>query len=132
LLKTEEEAQEVLKMANAGEDFAELAKKYSIGSTAENGGDLGFLNRGQLSGAIARVVYGLKKGEIGGPAKTKQGYHIIKLTDWRPGDILTFEEIRDRLAKEYKAKLINNRISELRDSADIHINNELLEGLQID
>ncbi len=72
------EAENVRKMAVAGGDFAALAATYSSASAALNGGDLGFVSRGDVVPEFARAAFNLSPGEISGVVKTQFGFHIIK------------------------------------------------------
>ncbi len=82
LVETEEEAQEVIKRLEAGEDFGELAAELSIdpGSAAE-GGDLGFVPRGRFVGPVDEAVFALPVGEISEPIQTQFGWHIIEVLE---------------------------------------------------
>jgi peptidyl-prolyl cis-trans isomerase SurA len=63
-----------------GADFAELARKYSEGPSAESGGNLGFINLEDLNNqAFEDAVKALQPGEVSGPVLTSFGYHLIKL-----------------------------------------------------
>ncbi len=74
-------AEDVLAKVKAGQDFAELAKKYSDDSTASKGGDLGFVKKGTLVPEFEDALWKLKNpGDVSGLVKTVYGYHIIKLT----------------------------------------------------
>ncbi len=66
-----------------GEDFAELAKTYSQGPSAPNGGDLGWFGRGQMVEEFDNAVFALDVGEVSEPVRTQFGYHIIKVEDRR-------------------------------------------------
>ena len=81
LVKTEAEAKEIKKQLDSGQNFAELAKKYSIGPNAERGGDLGNIEKGDLLPELDTVLRGLKNGEVSGIVKTELGYHILKRID---------------------------------------------------
>jgi len=85
--------------AKAGESFAELAESESqdIGS-AQNGGDLGFVNKGSLGDEIDEVLFAMETGEISEPIETDFGYHIIKLDEVSSVSPPTFEESRERIA----------------------------------
>jgi peptidyl-prolyl cis-trans isomerase SurA len=62
----------------AGADFATVAATYSSGPSALNGGDLGFVSRGDVVDEFGRVAFNLSPGDISGPVRTQFGYHIIK------------------------------------------------------
>lgn len=101
------EAEKVLALAKAGEDFVELAKKYSQGPTGKTGGDLGWFERAAMVAPFSDKAFGMKEGEIGGPVKTRFGYHIIKVEDRREAGSQPFEEVKDRienLLKKQNAK----------------------------
>jgi len=82
-----QKAEDVLKRARAGEDFAALAKEFSDdpGSKAQ-GGDLGWFGRGQMIKEFEDTAFGLKEGDISDIVETKYGYHIIKVTGHRTSD----------------------------------------------
>ncbi|PLX32205.1 MAG: hypothetical protein C0600_03445 [Ignavibacteria bacterium] len=79
-------AQEVLKRAQSGEDFAALALEFSDDrGTKEKGGDLLWFTAGMTVPAFDNVIYTLNEGEIGPePVRTMFGYHIVKLLDKQP------------------------------------------------
>jgi peptidyl-prolyl cis-trans isomerase C len=131
-VNTEEEAKEILKKVREGEDFAELARKYSKGPGASKGGDFGFRAREALRKELADAAFSIKKGEISDPVKTKEGYHIIKVTDHRERGIATFEDVKIRLSSEYAKKLLEERFSELRKAAKIQVDSAALRELKIE
>lgn len=97
-------AEEVLAQAKAGADFAELARKYSEDTSAENGGDLGLFGRGQMVPEFEAAAFSLPEGGISDLVKTTYGYHIIKVTRHqapftRPLDAVR-DEIRGTLTQE--------------------------------
>jgi len=96
----EQQARKVLTMAQNGEDFAGLARKYSEGPTAAKGGDLGFFRKGQMVKPFDEAVFSMKSGEIRGPVRTQFGFHIIKLEQIRPASVRGFDEVRDELKRE--------------------------------
>ncbi len=96
------EAEKILALARAGKDFAALAKKYSEGPTAQNGGDLGFFPRGRMVKPFDDAVFSLHPGEISGLVRSSFGFHIIKLEEIRPAVTRSFAEVRDELAKKVK------------------------------
>jgi foldase protein PrsA len=74
-------AEEVLAKVKAGEDFAELARKYSQDTSASNGGDLGFFGKGQMVAEFEAAAFALEPGKTSELVKTKFGYHIIKVVE---------------------------------------------------
>jgi peptidyl-prolyl cis-trans isomerase C len=85
-------AEEGLKAARSGKDFAALAKQYSQDSSASRGGDLGFVPRGQTAPEFDKAAFSLQPGEISGLVQTQFGYHIIKVTDRRNGGVVPFSQ----------------------------------------
>ncbi len=92
--QAKKKAEDVLRRALAGEDFAKLAQEYSEDfSNKDQGGDLGFFGRGLMVEPFEQAVFALKKGEITKQlVETQFGYHIIKKTDERESE--TGEEIK--------------------------------------
>ena len=77
-LKTKQEANEIKGLLNSGQDFAELAKKRSIGPNAEKGGNLGVIDKGDLLPELDSAIRKLKPGEISDVIKSELGFHIFK------------------------------------------------------
>ncbi|HET6782179.1 MAG TPA: peptidylprolyl isomerase [bacterium] len=98
LLETEAEARLVLARLRRGEKFGELAQQYSKdpGSKAQ-GGDLGFVSRGQLVGEFEKAAFSLKPGQTSGIVKTQFGFHIIRVTDSRSPQAARIEAVRDQI-----------------------------------
>lgn len=78
LVKTKEEAEKLKRELAAGADFASLAKKQSICSSAKRGGDLGEFGPGQMVKAFDNVVFKKPILTVHGPIKTKFGFHLIE------------------------------------------------------
>lgn len=64
-----------------GEDFGEMAKRYSEGTTAKQGGDLGVFERGQLDKPLETAVFSLNKGGITDIIQTKSGFELLKVVE---------------------------------------------------
>jgi len=112
-------ANEVVAEANAGKDFAELAKKYSqdVGS-AQNGGDLGWATKGTsgLDPAFDEAEFSMKSGEVRGPVKTKFGYHILKLDAIEPEHVRTLAEARADIDAQLKKDRAAERFGDVQES----------------
>lgn len=88
-------------MLDNGADFSELAKEYSEDqSTAENGGDLGFIERRKTVQPFDSAAFNLPVGEISGIIQTPYGYHILKVTEHM--EYPTFEEDKEELRRMHK------------------------------
>jgi len=95
-------ADDIEKQLKAGKAFADLAKQDSDDLGSKNqGGDLGWLDKGTTDEAFESALFGLQKGEVSAPVLTAEGYHIIDLRDIRPGKTRSFDEVKPELAKQY-------------------------------
>lgn len=96
-------AEEVLAKANSGADFAQLAKDNSTDTgSAQQGGDLGWAERGAFVGPFEDALFAMQPGEIRGPIKTQFGYHVIRLDEVEAGHARTFDDVRVELEGEYR------------------------------
>jgi peptidyl-prolyl cis-trans isomerase SurA len=80
-------ADSVAGLIRAGEDFAELARRFSDDGSATNGGDLGFIRRSEVVREFGNVAFSLNPGGISVPVKTPFGYHIIKIERVRGAEV---------------------------------------------
>lgn len=83
LVDKHSKALRILEELKKGEDFKELARRYSQCPSRKRGGDLGFFGRGQMVKEFEQAVFVLKVDEVSPPVKTQFGYHIIKRTGKR-------------------------------------------------
>ena len=106
LLKTEgkddaavkAKAEEVLKQAKAGDDFAALAKKYSEDEpSAKNGGDLDYFGKGRMVPEFDQAAFTMEPGAISDLVKTQYGYHVIKVVDKKPATTRSLAEVRQQI-----------------------------------
>jgi len=121
LVKTQKEAQDIIKQLAKGADFEKLAKEKSIDGTASLGGDLGYFTPGQMVEAFDKAAFALKKGEYTRqPVQTQFGWHIIKVLDIRTKQPPTFDEMklylqnvimRERYQQEQRKVLDNLKAS---------------------
>jgi peptidyl-prolyl cis-trans isomerase C len=80
LLKTEDQANDVMKRIAAGEDFAALAKRFSKCPSGSKGGDLGWFGKGMMVPEFEKAAFDSEEGKVVGPVKTQFGYHLIRVT----------------------------------------------------
>ncbi len=119
------EAEKILKEAKSGANFAALAAKHSQDPSATDGGDLGYLKKGELLPEFEAALHQLKPGEISELIITAAGIHIIKLEEYRPGKRQDFEtarrEVEDQLYKSKSDERFSKWLQDLRGSASIEI-----------
>ena len=109
-------AEEALKKIKEGEEFADVASKYSNAMSRIKGGDMGFVHKGMLDEPIEKAAFSLKKGEVSEIIETPKGFYIVKLEDISPAVQLSFDEVKDRLKKELKAKNEKRNLDRILDS----------------
>jgi parvulin-like peptidyl-prolyl isomerase len=97
--KASEQGRDLVKRLRAGEDFAELARQYSGDSSAEAGGDMGYLHEGMLPELPSETVSKLQPGEISDPVNLMEGVGIFRLIERKPAEIRSFKAVQAR-AKE--------------------------------
>jgi len=81
LVKTKEEAEEILKELKEGKKFEDLAREKSRCPSAEKGGDFGVIKQDELVQNFNDTVFFLKIGEISEPVQTMEGWHIVMRTE---------------------------------------------------
>jgi peptidyl-prolyl cis-trans isomerase SurA len=118
-------ADDLLDQIHKGAKFADLAKKYSDGPSAKDGGDLSYFKRGTLSKELEDKVFALKAGEVTDVIRTKQGYVILQATEHQMAGIPTLKEIEPRIQDAlYMQKLqpaLRAYLTTLREEAYIDI-----------
>lgn len=113
--------EEVTNRLREGEDFAELAKRFSDGPGAGEGGDLGFFKVAELDAQLQKLVSDLKEGEVRGPVERPNGIQFIKLLARESGGVRPFEETKEAIYDALYREEVNRRfaswIKELRERA---------------
>lgn len=81
LVDTKKEADMIKVKLNKGESFEALAKRYSKCPSGQNGGDLGYFERGQMVKPFEDAAFNLPIGKVSDPIQTQFGWHLIKVYD---------------------------------------------------
>ena len=119
--KTEDLRNRVVK----GDDFNEIAKRYSEGSTAKDGGDLGTFQRGQLSPQLEGVVFKMEKGQITDVIQTKTGFEVLKVENHYQAGLQPLEkvenEVMNRLYMEKMQPPLRTYLGELREESYVNV-----------
>lgn len=98
------------------EDFAVVAKAVSADKlSAEKGGDLGLIVKGDMQEVFETAAFSLQEGEVSQPVKTEFGYHIIKVTELTPGSIKPLAEVKDKVKSAYQTAQAENDFFELAE-----------------
>ena len=133
VVNSEPALKEVLKRLAEGGSFEKIASLYNVDKSRENGGDLGFIRRGQLAPTFAQfedAAFSLqKRGDTSEVVKTPLGYHIIQLSETRGTALKPFntvkEKIRSFLQAKKKQEAYLEYLKEARSRAKITINEKL-------
>ncbi len=123
LVKTEDEANAVLKQLADGGNFEAIAKEKSEdpGSKA-NGGDLGFFAKGQMVPEFEAEAFALKAGETSAkPVKSQFGYHIIKVDERRTQPVPTLDQVRGQVIQVVERDKYQETLARMRGEAKIEI-----------
>jgi len=125
LATAQAKARDVLEQIHKGAKFSDLAKKYSDGPSAKEGGDLQGFKRGTLSKELEDKVFALKAGEVTDVIRTKQGYVILQVTEHQAAGIPTLKEaeprIQDALYMQKLQPALRAFLSTLREEAFIDV-----------
>jgi peptidyl-prolyl cis-trans isomerase D len=112
----QKKAEELLAKLKGGADFAELAKKNSEDpGSAEKGGDLGWITRGQTVPEFEKAAFSLNLKELSGLIKTEYGFHIIQVLEREQARVRPFAEVRSELASEAKRAQVYDKMQRVAD-----------------
>lgn len=121
----EAKANDLLKQVRDGGNFEDVAKKYSDGPSAADGGALGIFKRGQLAKQIEDVTFNLKAGEVTNVIHTKQGYVILKVLEHQEAGVPSLKDamprIQDALYYQKLQPALRAFLTKLREDAYIKL-----------
>lgn len=110
IAKARKQAVDILQRLKKGDNFASLASRYSAGRQALEGGDLGWLEAGQVPSLFLSELAEMERGDVRGPYHAASGFHIIKLEDYKGGN--------RNIIKQTHARHILIRTNELTSDND--------------
>jgi len=120
-LALRQKAQHILDRLKLGEDFGGLAREFSSGPGAGEGGDLGFFRTKELDPLLLEAIKGLSRGSVSEPIITPSGIRIVKLLEKQEGRIKPLEEVKDAIYGLLYREEVNRRysswIKELKEKA---------------
>ena len=125
LSAAEAKANDLLKQIKDGSNFDDVAKKYSDGPSAADGGALGMFKRGQLAKELEDKTFAMKSGDVTDVIRTKQGFVILKVLDHQQAGIPPLKEVQgkidDALYYEKLQPALRAYLTKLREEAYIDI-----------
>lgn len=124
-------AEDVLKKARAGEDFAKLAKEYSDDpGSKDKGGEYTFA-RGQMVKPFEDAAFSMNTNQVSDIVTTQYGYHIIKLFEKSPAHTLDFDKVKDDIKEALTARELRSKVPDyvegIEKAADVEILDESLK-----
>lgn len=126
LAEAKEKAAKAMDRVKNGEAFAAVAKEVSEDpSTAANGGELGWFQRGSINPDWEQIVFSMNKGDMRGPVTGPQGLHVFYVTDIKQSELKPFDQMKDQLQRELRRRELDKQTQtwteELRKKAYIDI-----------
>ncbi len=121
---SEGEAQNVLNNLEQGEAFPLLAKRYSLHQSKEQGGGLGWVEKGQLPPEVAAILDELSVGSYRKESvKSNFGWHVVFLHEKRPLSIPEFADVKEGIKRSIAAEALDEHVTKLVESASIQMEN---------
>jgi len=117
LKKAEALAEQFRKELESGKSVEDIAKEKQSGKDgiSVDVSQFGYLAKGILDKKVDSVVFSLKKGEVGGPVRTDNSYHVVQVTDVRGGETSSFADVRDQVEKDYRIDVAEKKFYDLAD-----------------
>ncbi len=123
LVKTEQEAKDIIKELDNGADFEKLAVERSTGPSGPKGGDLGYFSKGQMVPSFEKAAFALDAGQYTKePVQTQFGWHVIKVEDKRAKQPPAFDDVKDQIRNSLMREVYIAAVAKMRDAATIEIN----------
>lgn len=120
------EAEELLTRVRGGADFAALARQSSDDpGSREQGGLLPWMGRGESVPPFEQAAFALSKGKVSDLVETQFGYHILRLEDTRPEQVVPFEEARPQIESLLRRRQgrdeLRQKVEALRAQARVEV-----------
>ena len=133
--KSKKEADNLLNRIQKGEEMSALARQYSIGPEADNGGEISWVAREHLDESMGNVLFSLSPGEMSRVVETPYGYHIFEVLSVRPESVKelpdVMQEIESKLFHEKREKFLREWLGDLRTHFEVKVNQELIAQLDL-
>lgn len=104
-------------MAEAGQDFGELAQRNSDDpGSKDNGGELPWMSQGQTVPPFEAAALALAPGEMSDVVETQYGYHVIKMLERREAGPMSYEEVSERIEEFLKRRGLQEQLQDAVDT----------------
>lgn len=132
LVKTVEEAQDVIKKLDEGASFEDLAKEKSTDGAAAQGGDLGYFGEGQMVPEFEKAAMALEIGAYTKtPVQTQFGFHVVKVEDKRAKQPPEFEKVKGQVKDILLQESYVTRVKAIRDELKVeYVDPEVKAGME--
>ncbi len=131
---TRKQARQLHARIRAGESLAALAREHSQGPEADNGGEVGWINKGTLDKSLDKVLFSLAPGDLSPVTKGPSGYHIFEVISRRPAGFQVFSEvigdIEQALVQQKRESFFGKWLQNLRTDIRVKINQKELDTLE--
>ncbi len=128
------DAENIIRKLKRGDPFDELARRYSSGPEAGEGGDLGFFGRGEMPEEFD-IVFSLQEGEISDIVQSPYGYHIFQVVTKQDQSESGFAEVKAQIMqviiREKEEKAFQDWLKTVKKKATIRVNEKALEGIKL-
>jgi parvulin-like peptidyl-prolyl isomerase len=101
--------------------FENAAKESSLDNSKAQGGEIGYISRGQTVPEFEKKAYSLKKGEVSEPVKTQFGWHIVKVGDIKKRKIPSFKDAKKNIEQSVIMKIKQQYVSDLMKESKVEI-----------
>ena len=132
--RTKKKAKELYGKIRSGESLASLARKYSEGPEAVDGGEVGWVAKGILDEPLDKMLFQMAPGDISPVTKGASGYHIFEVIDRRPGGFRAFSEIIDGIERDLyqtrRMSFVKKWLQNLRSDIRVKINQKAIDSME--
>ncbi len=120
LVKTEDEAKQIIGEIRKGGNFEKIAAEKSVDASKSSGGDLGWSGPERYVPAFSAALKKLKKGQVTDtPVQTQFGWHVIRLDEERPRKFPSFEEAKQQIQHQLQQQEVTKAVTALRSKAKV-------------
>ena len=121
----QKKAEDLRNRVMKGDDFNEIAKRYSEGSTAKDGGDLGTFKKSELAPQLEEVVFKMDKGQITDVIQTKTGFEILKVENHYQAGLQPMDKVENEIMNRlYMVKMqpqMRDYLGQLREESYVMV-----------